>query len=85
VEDDDHVPTEADDWWPLRIIAEKVGVSRRQMTHWADSTRNNGFPEVKHTQGQYKFYDLVEVKDWLFFHRRATAGMGRGDELNKDK
>lgn len=69
------VPHGADDWWPLRVIAEKLGVSSRQMNRWEERRENNGFPEPKKVQGRFKFYDLPEVQEWVFFHHRATMNM----------
>lgn len=71
-----------EDWWPLRTIAEKLGITSRQLNQWELKRDKNGFPEPKETLGRFKLFDIAEVQRWHVLYSRATDGMNNGDRLN---
>lgn len=74
---------EYESWEPLFEIADMLpGVSRDQLVEWERKRKTNGFPEPKHTQGRWKFFDPAEVKKWVHLHKKATRNLGRGREIN---
>lgn len=62
--------------FPLAIIAtllpEELHTSERQLFEWSRKSDKNDFPEPSRSTGKYKFYDLVEVTEWVTLWRSAT-------------
>ncbi len=75
--------SELENLWTLTRIAEELDVSLRQLYRWEERRDKIGFPEPQRTLGRFKFFDVEEVREWIFLWRRATAGMGN-KTLNGD-
>lgn len=69
-----------DNIWPLKDVAEKLGVEEHQLRRWAEPDRNIGFPEAVTTFGRYKLYDVEEVQEWLTLWERVTKNFRNGDD-----
>lgn len=72
---------EVDNYWPLKDISERTGVSEDQLRRWAESKRENGFPKPRKV-GKFTFYDVEAVEQWIYLMRRATARFNGGNRIN---